>query len=152
MRACPLCEHPQREAIDHDLHAQIDQAVLAVRYRVRKAFLAIHAEHLVARTPVSQGMSGDAARHDSIDNRSAVPVIQKTRHAFPLDVIRMGPVDEMTDESLCAEPAPETPEAVLKLGLPYVRRAVQLAGPDRLAQERIVATLNEVLRADDMGL
>jgi hypothetical protein len=64
MQSCPICEHSQREAIDHDLHANIALAVLAVRYRARKAVLEIHAGHVVQAMPVTQRIPARETRQD----------------------------------------------------------------------------------------
>ena len=55
------------------------------------------------------------------------------------------PADEGSTEA-------DTPMSVLKRGLPYIQQAVRLAGDDRLAQERLVAVLNESLQGEHMGL
>jgi hypothetical protein len=133
MSQCPICEHAKIEAINAALDQKRLPAVVSRQFRLKLEALAAHIVHRSAPGKTST-------------------IVSVVEHLKTQVRVLPSQVSTNMDDTLFVEPVPETPDAVLKLGLPYVRRAVQLAGADRLAQERIVATLNRALEDEQMGL
>lgn len=129
MSACTICSHPKRQDIEYDRHHGVALSAISGAYDVHHLAVLTHMRLHVTTVLVTYPLPD-----------TGTPAVQAP--------VSVGVVDEKPEDLL----EPETPQSVLKLGIPHVRRAVQLAGDNRQEQERIVATLNEVLQDENMGL
>jgi hypothetical protein len=137
MTVCPICQHAKRQAIDAAMDSGRYLGLIARQFRLDVLELEKHRAH--RQTP------GAVVRSRSI-------AINEMAGDTPRAVLREMRAYIQESSGLEAHHGPETPQDVLKRGLPYVRQAVRLAGDDPQERERIVAKLNEVLMDEHLGL
>ena len=178
-RACSICTHPEQRAIDAALQARVPRMALQQKYHVTLDALRRHVEqHRLAPRANRIANNANNANNASARPRESrvTPPIASTRDTptaiiEPVNDSRQAPAETpgqpptssadhpeplMSPMTPPGERTPEgdelTPLAVLKQGLPYVRRAVALAGADRAMQEQLVMVLNHALAEAALGL
>ena len=135
---CEACDHRQRTAIEEDIRSGMRAAPVAKKYGLRH-----HASVIQHQ------------RRHMLDMPAPLRPVQYEIQPRAADIeLARADADEMPGVLglVQYEASAMTPMEALKPALPHVRHAMQLAGENRQEQERIVATLNQLLQDEQMGL
>lgn len=122
---CQACNHPERAALEQDIHAGLPPARVAKMYGLRYASVTAH-EHWHMRRP---------ARIQPVNRERQLPETD----------IELARVDRILQPSSIHDENPEPPFTRFKQAWHDVQ-------DDPRERARMVAWLNEEIQADDMGL
>jgi hypothetical protein len=153
MTDCAICEHVKIDAINAALAQGVAPGIIARRYRLEPLLMARHAEQ---RQQAAQGLT-------QCNSSSLTPVViddhpsQERLVSQALTPRDTGSsIDRLWIHGVEDIQNDETPLEALKPALPHVRRALQLAGSDEVAQMAVIDVLTAAVRAalqqEDMGL
>jgi hypothetical protein len=141
---CSICRHPLRVGIEEMLQTTT-YLVVAAAFRVSVGALSRHRHGCLEK--VEREVEREVERSEHVEQeveQAQTPSVGEASAGRPHLVY---------DVSLTeAEPGEPQPLEVLKQGLPYVRRAVRLAGRDEARQQELVRVLNDALQEEQMGL
>lgn len=130
---CQACEHPERMALEQDIRAGMAPSPVAKKYGLR--------HHAVVIQHTRLHMNVKPAIFDGVN-------IEPMPTGTDIELAR---VDEVAVRPRFDGVDIETPMTALQPALPYVRRAASLI-KNRDEYEHIVATLNDALQSENMGL